>query len=73
MQISPESMHDDVSEIYQQQKEIGYESHFIEGETACSDFRKQRQPMNIYDADRERLIVSFPGAAIFRRSSKEPS
>ena len=26
MQISPESMHEDVTEIYKQQKEIGYES-----------------------------------------------
>ena len=38
MQISPESMHGDVSEIYQQQKEIGYESLFIEGEKACRDY-----------------------------------
>ena len=33
MQISPEVMHDDVSTIYQQQKAIGYESTFIEGES----------------------------------------
>jgi len=33
MQISPESMHDDVATIYQQQKAIGYASDFIEGET----------------------------------------
>lgn len=31
MQISMESMHDDVRSIYEQQKEIGYESVFIEG------------------------------------------
>jgi methylglutamate dehydrogenase subunit A len=31
MQISPEIMHDQVSSIAQQQKEIGYESVFIEG------------------------------------------
>jgi glycine/D-amino acid oxidase-like deaminating enzyme len=32
MQISPELMRDDVRQIYQEQKEIGYESTFIEGE-----------------------------------------
>ena len=32
MQISPEVMHKDVSSIYEQQKAIGYESVFIEGE-----------------------------------------
>src|SRR5210317_2520025 len=32
MQISPESMHEDVASIARQQKEIGYESVFIEGE-----------------------------------------
>ena len=32
MQISPEVMHEDVRSIYEQQKAIGYESVFIEGE-----------------------------------------
>lgn len=32
MQISPESMHEDVGTIYEQQQAIGYESVFIEGE-----------------------------------------
>jgi len=32
MQISPEAMHADVASIYAQQREIGYESVFIEGE-----------------------------------------
>ena len=32
LQISPEVMHKDVSTIYEQQKAIGYESEFIEGE-----------------------------------------
>ena len=32
MQISPEVMHEDVATIYEQQKAIGYESDFIEGE-----------------------------------------
>ena len=31
MQISPESMHEDVAQIAKQQKDIGYESTFIEG------------------------------------------
>jgi hypothetical protein len=31
MQISPESMHKDISNIYEQQKVIGYESELIEG------------------------------------------
>ena len=32
MQISPESMRKDVTTIYEQQKAIGYDSEFIEGE-----------------------------------------
>ena len=32
MQISPEVMHEQVGTIYEQQKKIGYESTFIEGE-----------------------------------------
>lgn len=44
MQISCESMHSDVSEIYEQQKAIGYESTFIEGEDNCRDYMR-----NIYD------------------------
>ena len=40
MQISPESMHEDVSSIYQQQKAIGYESEFIEGEADCMTYMK---------------------------------
>ena len=35
MQISPEVMHEDVASIYEQQKAIGYESVFIEGEKDC--------------------------------------
>ena len=40
MQISSESMRDDVGSIYAQQQEIGYESVFIEGERASSDYMK---------------------------------
>ena len=40
MQISPESMHEDVASIAKQQKELGYESVFIEGEKDCNDYMK---------------------------------
>jgi glycine/D-amino acid oxidase-like deaminating enzyme len=35
MQISPESMHANVKEIFERQKQLGYESVFIEGEKDC--------------------------------------
>ena len=40
MQISPESMHKDVASIYKQQKEIGYESTFIEGKKDSAKYMK---------------------------------
>ena len=40
MQISPESMHADVATIAEQQKAIGYESEFIEGEADCMRYMK---------------------------------
>jgi glycine/D-amino acid oxidase-like deaminating enzyme len=40
MQISPDSMFEDVASIAEQQKEIGYESEFIEGEKASSEYMK---------------------------------
>jgi len=40
MQISPESMHEDVGTIYEQQKAIGYPSTFIEGEAASMSYMK---------------------------------
>src|SRR5436305_6424766 len=40
MQISPEVMHTQVGTIYEQQKAIGYESVFIEGELASLDYMK---------------------------------
>ncbi len=40
MQISPESMHADVATIAAQQKDIGYESTFIEGEKDSADYMK---------------------------------
>ena len=41
MQISPESMDEDVAEIYSRQKDIGYESEFIEGEKDCINYMKK--------------------------------
>ena len=41
MQISSESMHEDVAQIYSEQQAIGYESVFIEGETKCRDYMKE--------------------------------
>ncbi|MGE4611116.1 MAG: FAD-binding oxidoreductase [Paracoccaceae bacterium] len=40
MQVSSESMHDDVGSIYAQQQEIGYESVFIEGEKAATNYMR---------------------------------
>ena len=41
MQISPESMHQDVATIFEQQQAIGYDSVFIEGEAACDAYMKE--------------------------------
>jgi len=40
MQISSESMHEDVVSIYEQQKSIGYSSKLIEGEKDCTTYMK---------------------------------
>ncbi len=40
MQISPEAMHEDVAKIADEQREIGYESVFIEGEAECDRYMK---------------------------------
>ncbi|NND83356.1 MAG: FAD-binding oxidoreductase [Gammaproteobacteria bacterium] len=40
MQISSESMHEDVASIYEQQRAIGYQSTFIEGEADCSKYMR---------------------------------
>lgn len=40
MQISCESMRDDVGTIYAQQQAIGYDSVFIEGENACTSYMR---------------------------------
>ena len=44
MQISCESMHDDISEIYEQQQAINYTSTLIEGARDCRDYMR-----GIYD------------------------
>lgn len=40
MQISPEVMHEGVASIYEQQRKIGYDSAFIEGEADCLRYMK---------------------------------
>ena len=40
MQISPDCMFNDVASIAEQQREIGYESVFIEGQKQCSEYMK---------------------------------
>ncbi|MDG1708099.1 MAG: FAD-dependent oxidoreductase, partial [Emcibacteraceae bacterium] len=40
MQISSESMHEDIVSIYEQQKSIGYASTLIEGEKDCTSYMK---------------------------------
>ncbi|WP_136659605.1 FAD-binding oxidoreductase [Nitratireductor sp. XY-223] len=40
MQISSESMHEDVRSIYEQQQSIGYESVFVEGEQQCTHYMR---------------------------------
>jgi len=41
MQISSESMRDDVGTIFAQQQAIGYESVFIEGENRCTSYMRE--------------------------------
>ena len=41
MAISPESMKKNMQTVYEQQKAIGYESVFIEGEKECSNYMKK--------------------------------
>ena len=53
LQISPEVMHKDVATIYEQQKAIGYDSEFIEGEADCLKYMK-----TIYDDWQAKEITS---------------
>jgi glycine/D-amino acid oxidase-like deaminating enzyme len=53
MQISPEVMHAQVATIYEQQRSIGYESVFVEGERESLDYMK-----GIFDDWQARGITS---------------
>ncbi|MBL4602282.1 MAG: FAD-binding oxidoreductase [Emcibacteraceae bacterium] len=53
MQISSESMHEDIVSIYEQQKAIGYSSTLIEGEKDCSAYMK-----NLFDDWQAQNITS---------------
>jgi hypothetical protein len=44
MQISPEVMHADVAQIYDEQEAIGYSSVFVEGEDRCRDYMRDMFP-----------------------------
>ena len=54
MQISPQSMEEDVASIYEQQKKIGYESSFIQGEKESFNYMK-----NIFDDWQAKGITSI--------------
>lgn len=41
MQISPEAMHDDVAQIHKEQRAIGYDSTFIEGEADSAAYMRE--------------------------------
>ncbi|MDC0739531.1 FAD-binding oxidoreductase [Cognatishimia sp. SS12] len=53
LQISSESMHDDVAQIHREQQAIGYESDFIEGTADCDAYMK-----NIFSDWRAQNITS---------------
>ncbi len=53
MQISPESMHEDVASIFRQQQDIGYSSTFVEGKDDCTSYMKE-----IFDDWQARQITS---------------
>jgi len=55
MQISPELMHEDVAEIHGRQKDIGYESDFIEGKKDCLKYMKE----NVFEDWQAENITSF--------------
>ena len=44
MQINSQLMHEGMSEVYHQQKEIGYDSTFIEGASDCDKYMKDMLP-----------------------------
>ncbi len=53
MQVSPECMHSDVATIAAQQKAIGYESTFVEGEKDCMGYMR-----NLFHDWRARRVTS---------------
>ncbi|MBU2550590.1 MAG: FAD-binding oxidoreductase [Proteobacteria bacterium] len=55
MQISPEVMHEDVVQIYHRQRDIGYESVFIEGEADCMKYMRE----NVFEDWQARNITSI--------------
>ena len=44
MQINSQLMHEGMSSVYQQQKEMGFDSEFIEGEANCDKYMKDLLP-----------------------------
>ena len=44
MQINSQLMHEGMAEVYSQQKEIGYDSVFIEGAADCDKYMKELLP-----------------------------
>jgi glycine/D-amino acid oxidase-like deaminating enzyme len=44
LQAAPEAMHADVAQIYQEQKEIGYQSVLVEGEKDCRAYMEDMFP-----------------------------
>ena len=44
MQINSQLMHEGMSEVYHQQKEIGFDSEFIEGASDCEKYMKDMLP-----------------------------
>jgi methylglutamate dehydrogenase subunit A len=55
MQISPECMHEDVNEIYERQKNIGYDSEFIEGDRDCRNYMRE----NVFEDWQAEKITSI--------------
>ena len=55
MQISPENMHVDVADIYDRQKDIGYDSEFVEGEKDCFKYMKE----NVFEDWQAQNITSI--------------
>ena len=55
MQISPESMHEGVTEIYGRQKDLDYESEFIEGEKDCLKYMRE----NVFEDWQAQKITSI--------------